>query len=137
MFSRLCFFACVGLALGALVLQAVADHKGKPHGKPGGDPPGGGDPTIAYSRVREQRSGFKRKLEYAVMVMEADGSSKTVVLKQDSGLDGTTLGAPSWSPDGTKIAFAQGHVDPGIYTVRPDGTDLLQVKPSPNLPSLR
>lgn len=33
----------------------------------------------------------------------------------------------SWSPDGTKIAFASGHPHGRIYVVRPDGTGLMRI----------
>ena len=37
----------------------------------------------------------------------------------------SSVSAPTWSPDGTRLAFAQaGQVGIGLYTIRPDGTDV-------------
>ena len=37
----------------------------------------------------------------------------------------STVSAPAWSPDGTRLAFARpGEVGIGLYTIRPDGTDV-------------
>ena len=56
-----------------------------------------------------------------IYVMNADGSNITKIA------DAVDDMAPSWSPDGTRIAFS-GFVNDGsqglIYTVRPDGTQL-------------
>lgn len=47
---------------------------------------------------------------------------------------------PDWSPDGSRILFVAGNVDPffgtddpnDLYTVRPDGTDLLRLTDRPH-----
>lgn len=73
----------------------------------------------------------------ALWVVAADGTGlRQLPIPDCGGLIGApasrSIGcdAPSWSPDGTKIAFsrfsAKTHVK-NIYTVKPDGTDLFQV----------
>ena len=73
----------------------------------------------------------------ALWVVNADGSGlRQLPIPECGGLIGApasrSIGcdAPSWSPDGTKIAFsrfsAKTHVK-NIYTVNSDGTDLFQV----------
>lgn len=61
-----------------------------------------------------------------VCVMNADGSNLTA-LTSDLGY---YYGAPTWSPDGTKLAFARGSVRPGwgdVFVMNADGSGLTQV----------
>ena len=52
-------------------------------------------------------------------VSDADGSGDTVLTANGGGFD------PSWSPDGTQIAFAryEGCCNPEIYVMNADGSD--------------
>src|SRR5829696_10202491 len=59
-----------------------------------------------------------------VWVMNADGSEQKK-LTDDSNHEG----APTWSPDGTKIAFVDG---PDIWTVKPDGSGRHNLTNTPN-----
>jgi len=70
-------------------------------------------------------------------VMNADGSRLKRITKEPTPpdrYDSTHHRMPSWSPDGTRIAFLRGRWKPfaeentgGIYTIRADGTDLRQL----------
>ena len=64
------------------------------------------------------KRGFRRNL-YAV---GADGSDPTRISE--------TLGVPSWSPDGSELAFAMGGEEPGVYASHPDGTGLRLITPA-------
>jgi TolB protein len=78
-------------------------------------------------------SGFNIDL----YVMNADGSRLKRITKEPTPpdrYDSMHDRMPSWSPDGTRIAFLRGRWKPfaeenigGIYTIRADGTDLRQV----------
>lgn len=89
----------MGKRICALLGLAALSFAGKPGGG-GGPPP---DPAIAYVENGDLR------------VMNADGSNKTTIVA-GAGI----LAQPSWSPDGTRIAFQQN----GLYVVDRDGTDL-------------
>ena len=69
-----------------------------------------------------------------VFRLAADGSGTKVNVTNTSGLDEAN---PSWSADGTKIAFdrlpAPGDTRRDIFTINPDGTDLQNVTNSPNV----
>ena len=54
-----------------------------------------------------------------VHVSNSDGSGDTVLTVNGGGFD------PSWSPDGTRIAFARyvGCCNPEIYVMNADGSD--------------
>ena len=54
-----------------------------------------------------------------VFVMNSDGSGKTNL----TGTPDAGDFAPVWSPDGTKIAFARGDENQGIYVMDADGSD--------------
>ena len=59
-----------------------------------------------------------------VWVMNADGSEQKKLTD-----DFNHEGAPTWSPDGTKIAFVDG---PDIWTVKPDGSGRHNLTNTPN-----
>ncbi len=63
-----------------------------------------------------------------IFTMNADGTGPTqLTFNSDSD------GGPSWSPDGTKIAFTSSRDDPWreIYTMRADGSDVTNLTNSP------
>lgn len=126
MLSRHLITGCVAALLIAALIAPMADAakggNGGGGGKPGGG--GGGDPAIAYVSW-QSKSGA---LEDVLMVMDADGSDQTVVYKEKAprGQIGYAIGRPSWSPDGTKIAFARYYAG-GIFTIGVDGSGLTQV----------
>ena len=124
MFSRRSWCCIAALMIcGLLAFDAVA---GKGNGKGKGKPGGGtsGNPAIAFVRGR----GNFGAQEDTLMVMDADGSNQTIVFKESAprGESGFAIGKPSWSPDGTKIAFARFYAG-GIFTIGVDGAGLTQV----------
>jgi Tol biopolymer transport system component len=60
-----------------------------------------------------------------IWVMNADGSAQKKLTD-----DFNHEGAPTWSPDGTKIAFVDG---PDIWTVQPDGSGRRNLTNTPNM----
>jgi len=120
---RYCFVTCVLAAVlvmafcagcgGATTLDdqlAVAKSTMKKPIKPPPEPPEPADPAIAYSINGSE-----------LMVMDADGASQTSV--------GAPYGArsPSWSPEGSRLAFATAGSDFTICTINVDGSDLVEV----------
>ena len=59
-----------------------------------------------------------------IETVRADGTGQQTVFSQDSG-------DPTFSPDGTKIAFVRWGWPGGIWTINPDGTKLTSVIGSP------
>lgn len=118
--------AAAALAALLLILSGVvvADHKGKPHGGPGGDNDGGGaitNPALVFeARSRKSKSSD-------IFVRTADGSSELQLTKDDL-LDAW----PAWSPDGKQIAFLRQRVvdapEVALYLMNADGTGLRLLK---------
>ena len=55
--------------------------------------------------------------------MNADGSGVTTVVPGGEG----TVGHPTWSPDGARLAFTKCVYSCKVFTVSASGTDLLQL----------
>ena len=62
------------------------------------------------------RYGVSEPLERVLYTVRIDGSELSRI--------GTATTLPTWSPDGERVAFG---FDDGVYTVRFDGTDLLEL----------
>ena len=76
------------------------------------------------TRIAFSQTGGRGELQ----LMDADGSNRHAIVS------GMTSGEPvAWSPDGKQIAFLgyryPGGAGPGLYVVRPDGTDLTMLVP--------
>ena len=80
----------------------------------------------AYATLR-YAEGELREHTYEIAVQPLDGSDR--VRLTNNGRDDI---APSWSPDGSRIAFASpyGRDDMRIYTIAPDGSDEREIAPS-------
>ena len=74
---------------------------------------------LVFRRVRNVGAGAATDLA----IVRADGTGLV-----DLPLAGTET-SPAWSPDGTRIAFASNlpATDTRLYTIRPDGTGLVEV----------
>ena len=62
-----------------------------------------------------------REVNYAVWVMNADGSNPVRLTDPDPR---TAAGAPSWSPDGTRIAYEQ---NGDIWVMNVDGSRKIRI----------
>lgn len=72
--------------------------------------------------------------EHYLWTMAPDGSGRTQLTTSEPGVAGIEDRSPSWSPDGTWLAFAsnrgkdrKGRRNFDIWVIRPDGTDLTQL----------
>ena len=81
--------------------------------------------TQAPGEGGEPGTNFRKDFLYTV---RADGSELTLVAASGGGSSRYWISAPGWSPDGQRLAFSMRDEEGvGLYTVRPDGTDLRQV----------
>jgi TolB protein len=92
----------------------------------------GGEPQLFYSGMVEDPGRFTADGQLVVTSMNGN----LLVIKLDStivheiSVDGKYLFGPTWSPDGTRIAFSMtttGDAFSDVYTSMPDGTDRQQV----------
>jgi len=91
----------LGLAVSSLAKKGQGGGGGKP---PKDDPPPPEDfnPVIATSGSHKGKG--RGPVQDIIMVMEADGSTKQVVVDTSDGVF-DVLGGAIWSPDGSRIAF--------------------------------
>jgi len=83
---------------------------------------------ILFRRLLRVRSGEGTLVNSEVMVMGTDGTG-VVNLTRDAWFDGW----PSWSPDGSRIAFSSNRSDTyQIYVMNADGSGLIRVVDSPD-----
>jgi Tol biopolymer transport system component len=93
-------------------------------------------PSVGYLRVSWSHDG--QWLAYASI---ANGSAQVFVARADGTTGATPIGPlgldgqdPTWSPDGTRIAFRGGHFnnERGIYVIGADGSGLRLLTPQTN-----
>ena len=81
------------------------------------------DSMIAFSSDRDNFGGNRD-----IFVMMADGSKPRNLTNNRTSSDSN----PSWSPDGTKIAFESHHDDSSdVYVIHADGKNLIQLTRTP------
>lgn len=86
--------------------------------------PGGG--RIAFIRIRRLNDGESHSYRYHLMKMRSDGSGVRRLTSDDAYDD-----FPSWSPDGSKIAFISDRLgNQDIFTIRPNGTRIRNLSAS-------
>lgn len=111
--------ALVACGLLAFSVAALAEHKGDPHGKPGGGGGGGEEPLVNPALAYVESS--------SLYVMTSDGSAIQRVFHGRAG-NNTYVWSPAWSPDATEIAFlsyiGEDNIHSALYTVHPDGSGL-------------
>ena len=98
--------ALTALALLGFVVGGTMAGKGG--GKPPKDDPPA-DPAIAVV------------VNYDLFVIDADGANETLLLRSGAS------GAKSWSPDGTRIAFAGDSQGLGIYVINRGGSGMQKI----------
>jgi Tol biopolymer transport system component len=109
--------AIAGLLVAVLSFGASAwGQKAKPPQPP--SPPA--DPAIAFCAERTWASSD-------LMVMNADGTNQKVLLAGTKKPNTISNHDPSWSPDGTRLAFYSDVQGPGIYIINKDGSGLCKV----------
>ena len=114
-FASLPAIAGLLVALLSFGLPAWA-QKAKPPQPPA--PPA--DPAIAFCAERTWASSD-------LMVMNADGTNQKVLLAGTKKPNTISNHDPSWSPDGTRLAFYSDVQGPGIYIIEKNGSGLCKV----------
>ena len=88
---------------------------------------------IVFTVLEEDERG-SYTFDVALYTVRSDGSDLT---KVGEGLSLPFLSAPSWAPDSSELAFAKrGEEGAGVYAVRPDGSGLRLITPTPSEASL-
>ena len=112
-------YAGFALLVLAAMTPALAAKGGKGGGRPGGggeEPPTPAAPEIAYFLSKGDK----------VMVMDADGSNPTLVVRRVSGI---TV-QPSWSPDGQYVIFHATTSGSGVYVAALAGGSTTKLTPT-------
>src|SRR5215211_4417621 len=101
------------------------------------DPDGSSLSRLAKDAIKPDVSPDGTKIAYnsfeQIWVMDADGSNKRKLPLHSS--TGTSFMSPTWSADGTKLAFDINSVQtglPDIYTSDADGSDLTNLTKNPD-----
>ena len=82
---------------------------------------------ILFRRLLRERRPEGTLINSEILVMKADGSDVRN-LSKNAYFDGW----PSWSPDGTRIAFSSNREDPyQVFVMNADGSDAVRVAASP------
>ena len=102
--------------------KALTDNNNLPEYGPAWSPDGTKIAFIRQERVSTPEG--QSDVQVDVWVMNADGSEQKKLTD-----DFNNEGAPTWSPEGTKIAFVDG---PDIWTVKPDGSGRHNLTDTPN-----
>ncbi len=105
----------------------------EPEPKPGDDPVSKPARVITTLKYKSNGEGFVYDRRRHIFVVPADGSSEAKQITDGDYDDGQ----PSWSPDGTRLAFASArHEDrdydnaADIFTVSPEGGEPKQITPT-------
>jgi hypothetical protein len=115
-----CVSSFTGPAVLVVALLALTAGLAMGKGKPPKDPPPASDPDPAISYLEGGTRGN-------LMVMNSDGSNKTVVLEGN----GAQLGRADWSPDGKHLVFVSDIDGLGIYMIDIDVVDNVVVVTAP------
>jgi Tol biopolymer transport system component len=119
--GKMRFFGLIMIiALVAAVIMTTAVGWAQKAAKPPQPPAPPADPAIAFCAERSWASSD-------LMVMNADGTNQKVLLAGTKKPNTISNHDPSWSPDGTRLAFYSDVQGPGVYIINKDGSGLCKV----------
>jgi Tol biopolymer transport system component len=119
--GKIRFFGLIMIiALVAAVIMTTAVGWAQKTAKPPQPPAPPADPAIAFCAERTWASSD-------LMVMNADGTNQKVLLAGTKKPNIVSNHEPSWSPDGTRLAFYSDVQGPGIYIINKDCSGLCKV----------
>lgn len=87
---------------------------------------------VVHCEIVEAQGDGYATVDGRIGLIDLEAKRPTITFLTDPGLKAMY---PDWSPDGTRILFLAGNVDPffgspdptDLYTIRPDGTDLVRL----------